>query len=574
MKQIKVFIALSALVFAFNSCKNGDSELGKSPQGIKIKSNSFLKEVKIAESSMPISIFPHRITLSAEAMIAGQVFEGLTKIDPSSMKVKPGLAERWEISEDGKSITFYLRKGVNFHPSSAFNGKSVELTADDVKFTFELLSTEGNNNLHFGTVCKDRIVGANDHYERSKIGEKIDLTGVQVIDKYTVKIDLLNSPSIFLEILGNPVSGIISRACYESQKDNCRTGAGPFMLDADASTPNTYVLIKNPDYYGKDKNGTSLPYLDRVVVDIVSGPEIAWTGFRDGTYDYVGTLPVNQLKEIVEENIASFKGEKAPFLLERGVEMTTQYYLFNLKKPPFNNQKVRQAFNYAIDRDKIIEKVLFGQAYGPATSGMVPPTFDFYDTKEIKGYTYDADKARKLLAEAGYANGKNFPEVQLLVNSGNSRNNTIAAEIQKQLQQVLNVNVNFESLPNVDKFLLQTAGKGDMFRDGWVADYPSPESFLSVFYGAPVDKDTSKISYPNTIKYMNAEFDIWYEKGRDALNRDSAAVYFKKAEQILVNDAPLIPLYYESNYRLISSRLKNFYTNPLRHFDFTEVDVK
>jgi peptide/nickel transport system substrate-binding protein len=136
------------------------------------------------------------------------------------------------------------------------------------------------------------------------------------------------------------------------------------------------------------------------------------------------------------------------------------------------------------------------------------------------------------------------------------------------------VNVNFESLPNGDKFLLQTAGEGHMYRDGWVADYPSPESFLSVFYGAPVDKDTSKISYPNTIKFMNAEFDSWYEKGRDALNRDSAAVYFLKAEQVLVDQAPLIPLYYESNYRLISSRLKNFYTNPLRLFDFTEVDVK
>lgn len=574
MRYFKVILTAATIVLALNSCKNGDSDLGKVLEGVKTTKQENLKELKIAESSRPISIFPHRITLATEGMIAGQIFEGLTKIDPNTMKVKPGLAEKWEISPDGKIITFFLRQGIFFHNPAAQSGKANELTAEDVKFTFELLCTEGNNNLHFGTVCKDRIVGANEHYENSKKGEKIDLSGVKIIDKYKLSVELLNSPSIFLEILANPVAGIISRVAYSAEKDNCRIGAGPFMLDTAASGKDAFVLIKNPAYYGKDKNGNPLPYLDKVTVDIVASPEAAWEGFKAGNYDFVGTLPVNQLKEIVEQNIASFKGESAPYLLQRNVEMMTQYYLFNLNKEPFNKQKVRQAFNYAIDRDKIIEKVLFGQAYGPALNGIVPPTFDFYKSSEIKGYTFDPEKAKKLLAEAGYPNGKNFPEIQLLVNSGNSRNNTVAAEIQKQLQQILNVNVNFESLPNGDKFLLQTAGQGHMYRDGWVADYPSPESFLSVFYGAPLDKDTSKISYPNTIKFVNAEFDMYYEKGRDALDRDTAAAYFMKAEQILVEQAPLIPLYYESNYNLTSSRLKNFYTNPLRHFDFTEVDVK
>jgi oligopeptide transport system substrate-binding protein len=572
MKYIGGILKVATLVFVMNSCKNGDSDLGKVTQGVNTAKQGELKAVRIAESSKPISVFPHKITLAAEGMIASQIFEGLTKLDPNTMAVKPGLAEKWEISPDGKTIKFFLRQRVLFHNSTPQNTK--ELTAEDVKFTFELLCTEGDNNLHFGTVCKDRIVGANEHYEKSKAGQKIDLEGVKIIDKYTLSVELLNSPGIFLEILANPVAGIISKEAYFTEKENTRIGAGAFMLDAEVSGENSYVLLKNPAYYGKDNNGNSLPYLDKVTVDIVASPEIAWEGFKSGTYDFVGTLPVNQLKEILEQNIASFRGESAPYLLQRNVEMMTQYYLFNLNKEPFTKQKVRQAFNYAIDRDKIIEKALFDQAYGPAVNGIVPPTFDFYKSSEIKGYTYDPEKAKKLLAEAGYPNGKNFPEIHLLVNSGNSRNNTVAAEIQKQLQQVLNVNVNFESLPNGDKFLLQTAGKGHIYRDGWVADYASPESFLSVFYSAPIDKDTSKISYPNTIKFRNTEFDMYYEKGRDALDRDTAATYFLKAEQILVEQAPLIPLYYESNYNLISSRLKNFYTNPLRHFDFSEVDVK
>jgi len=341
MRYFKGILTAATIVLALNSCKNGDSDLGKVLEGVKTTKQENLKELKIAESSRPISIFPHRITLATEGMIAGQIFEGLTKIDPNTMKVKPGLAEKWEISPDGKIITFFLRQGIFFHNPAAQSGKANELTAEDVKFTFELLCTEGNNNLHFGTVCKDRIVGANEHYENSKKGEKIDLSGVKIIDKYTLSFELLNSPSIFLEILANPVAGIISRVAYSAEKDNCRIGAGPFMLDTAASIKDAFVLIKNPAYYGKDKNGNPLPYLDKVTVDIVASPEAAWEGFKAGNYDFVGTLPVNQLKEIVEQNIASFKGESAPYLLQRNVEMMTQYFLFNLNKNPFNKNKVR-----------------------------------------------------------------------------------------------------------------------------------------------------------------------------------------------------------------------------------------
>jgi peptide/nickel transport system substrate-binding protein len=217
--------------------------------------------------------------------------------------------------------------------------------------------------------------------------------------------------------------------------------------------------------------------------------------------------------------------------------------------------------------------VLFQQAHGPAVNGIVPPSFSFYKSTSIKGYSLDVAKAKKLLAEAGYPDGKGLPEIQLLVNSGNSRNNTVAAEIQKQLKNNINVNVTFESLPTAEKFYLQVKGKGDIYRDGWVADYPSPESFLSVFYGEPVSADTSHMAFPNTIKYKNPEFDKYYKLGRDALNRDTAAAYFLKAEQILVDDAPLIPLWYDSNCRLISNRLKNFQSNALRYFDFSQVSI-
>jgi len=552
-------ISLASMLFLASCKSDGPGTDGEFKGGNKV--------VRIAEVITPVSIFPHRITNVVEGLIASQIHEGLVRINPKDLTLTPGLAEKWEISDNGKTITFHLRKGLKFQNNE-------EITSKDVKFTFELLCTDRPGNVQFETVCKDRIAGANEFYLASTKGQKGDLKGVKIIDDLTFSVELLNSPNIFLEILANPVAAVISEEAYKVKKEDSFVGAGPFMLDEKTSTKTHYALYKNSNYYAKDKDGKALPYIDSVIIDIVSSTEVALQRFQHGNVDFIGSVPSNQLKQVVEENIKSFKGSPPVFILDQRPEMGTSYYVFNVNKPPFNNIKLRQAVNYAIDRGKIIDRVLNGQAYGPAINGIVPPTFEFYKSYNIKGYDIDLEKAKKLLAEAGYPDGKGLKEVQLIVNSGNSRNNTVAAEIQKQLKNNLNINITFESLPNPEKFELQIKGKGDMFRDGWVADYPSPESFLSIFYGEPVTNDTTRMSYPNTIKYKNAEYDKYYKMGREAIDRDSAAVNFLKAEQILMNDAPLIPLWYESNCRLIKTRLKNFHVNPIRYFDFTQVIIE
>jgi oligopeptide transport system substrate-binding protein len=567
--KYKQGIWLCLTLFLLFSCNNQDNLNSEDS-----RSENAGGTIRIAEVTAPGSIFPFSVTNAIEASIASQIHEGLVQLNPKNMKVIPGLAEKWEIDDATKTITFHLRKGVKFQSAGPFANKTApELTAKDVQFTFEQLCMAKDYNFHFATVCRDRIVGANESYEASKTGKKQPISGFKYIDDYTFSIQLLNSPDIFLQIIATPVASIISEKAFLEQGIKLMSGVGPFIYDEKNSNVTHHLLIRNPDYYAKDEKGNPLPYADSLIIDILPSIEEALIYFKDGKYDYLGSVPSNQLKQIVQDNINAFKGNPPLFVLERGLEMSNQYYSIDLNKAPLNNVKLRQAINYAIDKERIIEKVLFGQAYGAAYNGITPPAFEKYNNASVVGYSLDIAKAQKLMAEAGYPNGKGLPELQLIVNSGNSRNSNVAAEIQKQLKTNLNINVNFESLPNVDKFNLQVKGRGDLYRDGWVADYASPESFLSVFYGEPIPSDPNVVSFPNTIRYVNKTFDMYYKKGRDATTQDSAYYYFLKAEQVLMNDAPVIPLWYESNYRLISSRLKNFHVNPLKIFDFKKVSV-
>lgn len=563
----KKFIFFSTLALLVGCSGQSSTESSKNSKA-SIEDNV----IRIVEQTKPATVFPQKITNTVERLIASQIHEGLVKFNPKDLTIEPGLAESWEIDVKNKIILFHLRKGSTFQNAESSAEKGDEITSKDVKYTFELLSTKSAQNLHFNTVCKDRIVGANEFYNKDSKNDKIDLKGFKIIDDYTFSIELLNTPGTFLEILANPVAAIISKKAYESLHENLYVGAGPFTLDKKSSTETHFVLFKNKNYYAKDKEGNSLPYIDSLIFDIVATSEDALDKFEHSNIDFINYIPTSQVSRVVSENIKSFKNPPK-YVLNQNAEMVNSYYLFNSNKAPFNNKKLRQAINYAIDRSKLIDRVLLGQAYGPAIYGIVPPTFDYYNTKNIVGYDLNIEKAKTLLREAGYPNAKGLPEIQLILNSGKSRNSSVAVEIQKQLKTNLNIDITFESVTELEKISMETGGKSDLYNSAWAADYPNPESFLSVFYSNKTLDNSVNGAYPNTTNYSNKEFDKFYQLGRDAINKDSAISFFMKAEQILMNDAPIIPLWYEGNYRLIKFRVKNFYSNPIGYCDFSQVKV-
>lgn len=525
----------------------------------------------IAEITKPLSLFPHKLTRIEEALICNQIYEPLIRLNPKTLELTPALAEKWEVSTDGKHIKFYLKKGVKFHDNKCFSGgKGREITTADIKYTLEKLCYEAPDNYHYYTICHDRILGAKEYNEamlHNEKKEKPEIKGLKIIDDYTFSIDLVypNFQS-FLQLLSTPIAAIIPKEGYEKYGDKLDFGAGPYQIEKTLSNDKEIVLIKNKNYYAVDKDGYALPYIDTIVIKVFENTEDAIHAFLNHQVDMINDVPNSMAKKIVEQHIDSFQKIPPEYIIDMTTQMMVQYILINPHMPPFDNLKVRQAINYALDRNKIIEKAFNGQAI-PGIYGITPPAFKDYDIKQIKGYDLNIQKAKKLLAKAGYPDGKGFPTVTIYSNKGYTKTQTAVHEIQRQLKDNLNINLVFENLPLEIKFKLEQKNKGHFFRQGWVADFPSPENFLNIFYGKHISLDTNKVFFPNTQRYINPVFDDYFEKGRNASTKDTAYKYFLKAEQILMDDAPVIILWYETSYRLYNNRVKNLYLNPMRYYD-------
>ena len=568
MKRTTISAVFSLLILA--SCGGGKGNKNQAETTEAKGGRVYGGCLRVSETENIQSLNPSSIVDVASNFIGTQVYDGLTRLNNATLKVEPAIAEKWEVDATGTKYTFHIRKGVFFHDDKCFSGGvGREVKAADVKYSFELLCKNTPDNGGFANTFKDRVKGANAYFEG-----KGELEGVKVIDDYTLEITLEHPSTVFLQILAESICGVVAKEAVEKYGKDVKVGAGAFIWDAAHTTKDKIVLRKNPNYYGLDSLGNKLPFLDSVLIYIIPAKDKELAMFKDGNLDMITSLPSQSIKEMVETQIQDFQNRPPKYLLDNAAEMITQYYSFNITRPPFDNIKVRKAFNMAINRKKLVEDVLNNQAFGAGQYGFTPPTFSGYDITKIKGYEYNVTEAKKLLAEAGYPNGRAFPPVKIILNSGGARNTNVVVELQKQLLENLNVNIDFEVIPMAQKLELESTGQADIVRSAWVADYPSPESFLSVFYGALVPKDPNQKSFPNTVRYKNAKYDKYFVMGRDAINRDSSFANFMKAEQILMDDAPVMVLWYDGNYRLTRYGIQNAYTNAMRYRNLSDVYIK
>lgn len=564
MKKVHYFFSLLLLIFACSEDK----------KQFEFAGGTF----RMAIDSDVLSTDPAFVADFYSATVLNQVFEGLVTFDPQDLNLRPQLASSYKISADGLTYEFSLRKKVLFHPHEVFTDDEDRLlTPADIVFSFELACTKNKAGLPspaYTSIFQKSVAGASAFYE----GKATSISGIRV-EKNKLIIQLLEQDENFLNKLAHTHAAIVSKKVVKSTGKVNWIGTGPFLFSEVSNEDlKTWKFSKNDSYYLKDAKGNSLPYLDGLefLVEGKKGNQLAL--FDAGKTDFIVSLPSDGITSVLEGRIQDFNQVPPVLELRNNPLLVSHYYFFNMKDPRFQDAKVRQAFNFAIDRTKITQEILFGQAFSPGDHGVVPPiesVFNGYDFNAVKtvSYTFNPELAQKLLAEAGYPDGANFGDVELKYNLGETQT-AVAEEFARQIEQNLGITVNAVGTTFDQNIQDANELKGDLFKTSWSADYSSPETFLQAFYGKLIPQDPTAPSLINQSRYINPAFDAYFEAGRKEKKRASRLKNFSLAEKELMLNPPLIVLWYAGENQLIYAKVRNLHDNPLNFFYFREVYLK
>ncbi len=472
--------------------------------------------------SEPATLDPALCSDATTASYCMEIFSGLVTLS-SDLEVIPDIAESWDISDDLKTYTFHLRDGVRFH-----NGN--EVTASDFKYSLERAADPATHSPVAEAYLGD-IVGFRERLN----GEADEIAGVVVVGEKTLRITIDAPKSYFLAKLTHPIAFVLDQENVESGADWAKNpnGTGPFKL-GEWQWGYRIVLERNDYYYRGVAN------LERVVFLLTGG---TMTMYENGVID---------ITQVGIYNIERVLDPTNPLHSELliATELSVSYIGFNTNVPPFDDEKVRQAFCHAIDKDRIIEILLKGLV-SPAR-GILPPGIPGYN-EEMEGLSFDVDLARQLIAESSY--GDDLPPIVFSVAGSGAAVSSVDLAIAWMWQQNLGVEVEIEVV-EWDTFLEDLReGRLQCFEVAWLADYPDPENFLDLLFHSG--------SVANYSAYSSPQVNSLLEAAR--MENDIAArlALYQQAEQSIVDDAPCLPLWFGQSYFLIKPHVRGFTPAPM-----------
>ncbi len=477
-----------------------------------------------------------------------QVFNGLVQLN-DSLQVIPCIAKHWFVSDDGLTYTFILRNDVYFHDNKCFeNEKGRKVTAKDFVISF--------NRLYDARVSS--AVSLLSNIDRS---EKTGYKGFSATNDSTFVVYLKEPISAFLSVLTMKYFSVLPYEAVDFYGQDFRrnpVGTGPFKFKL-WEEGTKLVLLKNEHYFEYDGKNR-LPYLDAVTISFVKDRETAFMELLNGKYDMLSGADAFNINEVLDKNgnLQPIYAEK--FILQKQNYLKTDYLgilvdenIDIVKKSPLRIKALRKAINYGFDRVKMVKYFRNNIGY-PATAGFIPNGLPSFNDKIVKGYTYKPEKVRQLLIEAGYPDGKNLPEITLHTTDDYLEQTEF---IQSQLAEN-NIKVNI----SVDKAVVLRQAVAsceyNLFKKSWVGDYADEENFMSSFYS----KNFSPVG-SNYTHYKNPEFDVLFEKVIREPNREVKNALYQQMDQMLIDDAPIVPLYYDQVIRLVHKNIKDLTTNAM-----------
>lgn len=481
-----------------------------------------------------------------------QLFSGLVQLD-SALNVKPCIAKSWEIADDRKTYTFHLRNDVYFHDDACFpNSKGRKLVASDVVYSFYRLI--------------DPATAARGNWVFQNIVDSI--SPFYAINDSTVKIKLQQPFAPFLQRLSIQYCSIVPKEAIDTYGKDFRShpvGTGPFKF-LKWEEGELLILHKFENYFERDEQGNKLPYLDAVNIQFNTNKSTEFLKFLSGELDFVSDIDAALKDNILtkEGNLQEKYNDKIKLL--KGPYLNVEYFsilmdtsLPIVKENPLSFIEVRKAINYGFDKDEMLLFLKNNRGIA-ATGGIVPPSLLPQDIHPHYGYTYNPDTSLQLLAAAGFENGVGLPEIVLHTTE---QYQDIAIYIKDKLEDI-GIAIKVET---VDPRLLREMrlnASTVLFRSSWIADYADAENYLTVFYGGSE-------APPNYTRFHNPQFDSLYTIAVAERDETLRKNHYYQMDSILMQQAPVVPLFYDEVYRFVQNNITGLRPNALNMLELKRV---
>jgi len=528
--MLKKLFLFTFLVLLFFSCKNQNTESSKNV--FRYNESKGISTLDPAFAKSQVLIWP-----------TNQLFNGLLQMD-NKLKIQPCIAKYWEVLESGEVYRFTLRNDVYFHNHSIFkDGKGRKVTAKDFEYSL------------------NRIIDSETASPGAWIFNNVTKDGIKAINDSVLKIELKNPFPAFTGLLTMQYCSVVPKEAidyYGVDFRNNPIGTGPFMFKL-WKEGEKLVLVKNPDYFETDSANNPLPYLDAIAITFINDKQSEFLEFLKGNIDFISGLSPANKDELITKNGNLNPKYSGKIKMINQPYLNTEYLGFLLdpseiknSSSPVLNKKVREAINYGFDRVKMM-KYLRNNIGEPANYGFIPKGLPSFSENQI-AYKFNPDKTRNLLKEAGYPEGRGLPTITLTTTSDYL---DLCEYIQQQLSQ-FGINIEIDVSTGATFRDMVANSKIEFFRGSWIADYPDAENYLALFYS----KNFSP-GGPNYTHYSNPKFDLLYEQAMLETNDIKRHSIYQEMNQLLSNDAVVVPLYYDEVIRFVNNNVLGLESNPM-----------
>jgi len=496
-------------------------------------------ELAVQIAGPPALLDPAGASSYEEKLINSALYETLVAYDPEKHLCKGLLADKWDVSQGGSVWTFYLRKGLRFHDGT-------QVTAQDVKASWERVLNPGTGNCGY---LLENVVGSDGLVN----GSAKDVSGLAVVDQYTLRVTLKEPDWTFPAVASSPSLAIVSQKAVArygpayGKRVGAVAGTGPFRLVA--WDKDKVVLQRNMRYAG------SRPQLKTLTFLAVDRPQEITGLYEAGKLDVLAEAPAQVLSSL------SAKEEQKGFTIFKQPVLNLYFLGFNLKQPPFNQSVMRRAISLAVDRSAIVSQLLGDGAR--ALNGFIPPELTAEEQPEGYQVKQDRDQALQAMAGAGYPYGLGLPQLSYAYNDSPGHD-YLAHLLQDQLDKV-GVDLQLKKIPWQNYEASIRSGSYSLFRLGWDADYPDPDNLLYFNF------DSAEKTRGNLTGYDNTGFDALLQQARSEQDPDRRLEIYHKAEQMLLADAPIIPLFQQVALFGLRKGITGFDVDLLGRVDFAQL---